>query len=187
MKSVRLFRPLAAICFCMLIASGCAQINSSDSGILHAPPHMLPVEFRPIYKVDNSKKITAESNVNNLFWIFTWGSDDAFADNASIFSGMTSFWGKIFPFLAARETAAKAAFYKACKAGKCDSIVAARYEITYTDYLLFKRVNVQVSGFPAKVIRVEEVPNLPYYIDGNGKVVTLEKGVKPVLLFDARK
>ena len=188
MKSARLFSFIAGACFCMLIASGCVEINSSDSGSMNIPPQTVgPVDdYRPLYKVDSTRKVYAESNVKNLFWIFTWGSDDAFADNASIFSGMTSFWSKIFPFLVAKETAAKAAFYKACQKAKCDSIVAARYEITFSDYIVFKKLNVQISGFPATLTGVEPVKPMPYYIDGNGKTVILDKPAKPLLLFDAR-
>ena len=186
MKFARLSGLLAGLCFCVIAASGCVQTNSSDSGSLNVPPQTVgPVAYRPVYKVDNSKKVSAESSVKNLFWIFTWGSDDAIADNVKIFSGMDSFLSKIFPFLAARETAAQAAFYKACKQSNCDSIVAARYEITFTDYFIYKKVNVKISGFPATLTGVKEVEHVPFYIDESGKIFTLNKFMKPVLLLDA--
>ena len=189
MKFERLSCLLVGACLCVLAASGCVQINSSDSGSMNiAPKTVGPVDnYRPLYKVDESRKVSAESSVNNLFWIFTWGSDNAVADNAVISSGAGPFLARLFPFLAAKETAAKAAFYKACQNARCDSIVAARYEITTTDYLVFKKVSVQLSGFPATLTGVEAVKPMPYYIDGSGKIVTLDKVVAPLLLFDARK
>ena len=59
------------------------------------------------------------------------------------------------------------------------------YEVTFEDYLFFKKMNVEVKGFPATLTGVEVVKPMPYYIDGEGKVVVMEKMVKPVKLFDA--
>ena len=49
---------------------GCVQINSSDSGSMNIPPMTVPPvdDYRPIYKIDCSRKITASSNVKNLFF-----------------------------------------------------------------------------------------------------------------------
>ena len=174
--------------FASSVMVGCVQINSSDSGSMNLPPTTVgPVDdYRPLYQVDCTRKISASSNIKNLFWIFTWGSDNAFADNASIFPS-DSILGKIFPFLIAKETAAKAAFYKACKDAKCDSIVAARYEITFEDYFLYKKISVEVSGFPAKLSGVETVKAQQYYINSNGDVIFLDKYIKPCQLFDAQR
>ncbi len=171
--------------FVSTVMVGCVQINSSDSGSMNIPPMTVgPVDdYRPLYQIDCSRKVKASSNIKNLFWIFTWGSDNVYADNASIFPG-GSILGRIFPFMVAKETAAKAAFYKACKEAQCDSIIAARYEITFKDYFFYRKMIVEISGFPAKITGVETVKAKQYYIDSKGNVIFLEKFIKPCPLID---
>ena len=174
---------LLAVC-AVIVFSGCVQVNSSDAGSMNIHPETVAPtdDYRPLYSIDSTQKVSAESNVKCLFWIFTWGSDNAYADNASI--SRYPILGILFPFLNAKETAAKAAFYKACKQANCDAVVAARYEVTFEDYIIYKKMNVEVKGFPARLTGVETVKPMPYYIDGEGKVVVMEKMVKPVRLFE---
>lgn len=170
----------------VFVFTGCVQINSSDGGSMNIMPQTVgPTDnYRPIYKVDESNTVTASSEVKNILGIFTWGSDNAFADNA--FATKPSLLGAMFPYLNAKTTACKAAFYKACKEAQCDTIVAARYEITSEDYLVFRQTKVEIKGFPAKITGVETVKPLPYYIDGKGNVVKTDNVVTPHCLFDAR-
>ena len=55
------------------------------------------------------------------------------------------------------------------------------------DYWLFKKLDVKVSGFPATMTGVEVVKPMPYYIDGKGQVVVMNKFVMPYQLFNAFK
>ena len=180
------------LCAIVIVAStfmtGCVKINSSDSGSMNIPPMTVgPVDdYRPLYQVSSNTKVKASSDVKNLFWLFTWGSDSAYADNATIFQGGENFFGRIFPFLIAKQTAAKAAFYKACKKADCDSIVAARYEITFKDYFFYRKMTVEITGFPAKLSGVETVKAKQYYIDSKGNVIFLDNFSKPCFLFDGR-
>ena len=64
-------------------------------------------------------------------------------------------------------------------------MVAARYEIQTDDYFVFKKMNVKVTGFPATLTGVEIVKPMPFYINGKGEVVVMEKFVVPYKLFDA--
>ena len=133
-KSVVMLFVAGFIAFC----SGCVQINSSDAGSMNIHPQTEgPVDgYRPIYEIAK-ERVSAQSDVKCLFWIFTWGSDDAYADNANV---PGSLLGAIFPFLNAKQTAAQAAFYKACKKSNSDAIIAARYEIRYENYFFFKKI-----------------------------------------------
>ena len=175
----------SAVVILSAILTGCVEINSSDSGSMNIAPMTIPPvdDYRPLYKIDTTRKVKASSDVKNLLWLFTWGSDNAYADNASIFPE-GSILGKIFPFMVAKETAAKAAFYKACKEANCDSIIAARYEITFRNYFFYKKMSVEISGFPATLSGVETVKAKQYYIDSAGNVVFLDKIIKPYYLFD---
>ena len=167
---------------------GCVEINSSDSGSMNISPMTVgPVDdYRPLYTIKSDKKVTTSSSVKNLLWLFTWGSDNAYADNATIFHDGPSILGRFFPFMMAKETAAKAAFYKACKEADCDSILAARYEITFNNYFFYKKMTVEITGFPAKLSGVETVKAKQYYIDSKGNVIFLEHFIKPCFLFDGR-
>ena len=47
-----------------------------------------------------------------------------------------------------------AAVYNACKAAKCDMLLSAKYELTTTDYFVYKVVNCTVTGFPGTEVGV---------------------------------
>ena len=125
--------------------------------------------------------------MNVLFGIFAWGDSSTFADNASIFDQHSPFAFLVSWIPNAQNIAAKAAFYNACKKAQCDAVVASRYEIKTDDYWVFKRLDVKVSGFPATMTGVEVVKPMPYYIDGKGQVVVMNKFVMPYQLFNAFK
>lgn len=163
--------------FLLLCFAGCKSVNSSAAGNMSLYPSTVgPLDaYRPIYEVDETKRISGSANVNVLFGIFAWGDGSGIADNASIFQN------SMFDILPnAKNTAAKAAFYNACKTAGCDAVVAANYEIETTNYLVFSRSKVVVTGFPAVQKGVETVKVKPYYIDAEGKIVWLDKFIIPV-------
>lgn len=182
-------RILGAVAVAGLIASvGCTSINSSDAGSMTVYPKTVgPTDnYRPIYSVDQTKRVSGDAKVNVLFGIFTWGDDSAFADNANIFHS-TGFFGWVANILPnAKQRSAQAAFYKACKNAKCDAVVAARYEITTEDYFFFKKCSVEIKGYPAVQTGLETVKPFPYYISPEGKLIVLDKFVTPVKLADER-
>ena len=166
---------------------GCSSINTSDAGSMNVYPATVgPVDsYRPLYQVNEKQRVNGQAKVNVLFGIFAWGDTSAFADNATLFAG-DSIFGALFSWLPnAKEIAAKAAFYNACTANKCDAVVAARYEIKTDYYFVFKKMDVKIAGFPATMTGVEVVKPLPFYIDGKGNVVVMDKFVVPHKLFDA--
>lgn len=177
---------VAAIAF-VCVMTGCQSTNTSDAGSMNVYPQTVgPVDaYRPLYKVDEKQKVSGQAKVNVLFGIFAWGDSSKFADNASLFAS-DSLFASLFSFLPnAKQIAGQAAFYNACTTAKCDAVVAARYEIDTTDYFVFKKMDVKVTGFPATMTGVETVKPMPYYINGKGEVVVLDKFVVPHLLFDA--
>lgn len=181
------FVPLALFAVAALLFSGCTSINTSDAGSMNVYPATVgPVDnYRPLYKVNEKERVSGQAQVNVLFGIFAWGDTSAFADNATL-AASDSIWGMFFAWLPnAKEIAAKAAFYNACTSSKSDAVVAARYEIQTDDYFVFKKMNVKVTGFPATLTGVEIVKPMPFYINGKGEVVVMEKFVVPYKLFDA--
>ena len=179
---------------CIAVITGCTHVNSSDGGNMTIYPDVMgPTDsYRPIYKVDTTKRVTGEASINVLFGIFTWGADSelfgpwtaaASADNAEIYDwGFFNFLLPIIPN--SKRLSSKAAFYDACKKNNCDSIVAARYEVTKKSYIVFSKCKAEVKGFPATLSKVEVVKPLPYYINTEGKMVLLKEFVKPVKLLD---
>lgn len=184
MKKITVLGLLATV---TLVFTGCTSVNTSDAGSMNVYPATVgPVDsYRPLYKVNEKERVSGQAKVNVLFGIFAWGDTSAFADNATL-SASDSVFGALFAWLPnAKEIAAKAAFYDACKTSNSDAVVAARYEIQTDDYFVFKKMNVKVTGFPATLTGVEIVKPMPFYINGKGEVVVMEKFVVPHKLFDA--
>ena len=171
---------------CLAGITGCTSVNSSDGGNMSIYPKTVgPTDnYRPLYTVDQSKRVSGKAQVNVLFGIFAWGDDAAFADNASISASdsMWSWFSDLFPD--AKKLSSQAAFYNACKNAGCDSVVAARYEVKNTNYWFFAKCEAEIKGFPAVQTGVEIVKPFPYYIDAQGKLIVLDKFVTPVKLFD---
>ena len=172
-----------------MVITGCTNINSSDGGNLTIYPDTIgPTDnYRPLYKVDPNKRVKGEANVNVLFGLFTWGDDNGIADNADIYGSRGGLFAPLLSLLPdAKRRSAKAAFYNACKENKCDSVVAARYEVVQKDYLIFSQCKVEITGFPATLIGIEVVKPVQFYVDGEGKIVILDKFINPIKIFDAR-
>ena len=177
---------LALCATAALFFAGCTSINTSDAVRMNVYPATVGQvdSYRPLYKVNEKERVSGQAQVNVLFGLFAWGDTSAFADNATL-AANDSIWSALLAWLPnAKEIAAKAAFYNACKSSKSDAVVAARYEIQTDDYFVFKKMNVKVTGFPATLTGVEIIKPMPFYINGKGEVVVMEKFVVPYKLFD---
>ena len=168
---------------CIAAATACTNINSSDAGSLTIYPKTVgPVDdYRPLYTINTKKRVSGNATNCILFGLFMWSDSDSvagIADNADIYGAGLGALFSLFPN--AKRLAALSAFYDACKKAKCDAIVAGRYEVTTKSYLIFKKCKVEITGFPATLSGVETVKPVPYYISDEGKVVFLEKFIKPV-------
>ena len=172
---------LASVALCALVAmTGCQSINTSDAGNMTVNPKTTgPVDsYRPLYQVNEKQTVTGNAKIHCLFGLFTWGGKGT-ADYADFFNQDDSFLAKLFPN--PKATGAKSAFYDACVANKCDSLVASRYTIKTTDYIVYAQYDITVKGYPAIQTGIETIKPVPYYIDfSTGKVVILEKFVNMV-------
>lgn len=126
--------------------------------------------YRPLYKIDTKTRVVGKAHVNILFGLFMWGDGSGVADNADVFSFLPD----------AKRLSAKAAFYNACKEANCDSIVAARYEVTRKNYLIFSKCEVEVQGFPATLSGVEVIKPVQYYFDSDGNINFLKEFINPI-------
>lgn len=181
-KTMKKMLLLMAVVIAAMAMTSCVSVHSNDAGdlIIH-PKTTGPVDtYRPLFKVDDKTQVTASSDVQNLFFIFTWGSDNKFAEDVNAGTGIGGILAKVFPFMNAKETAMKAAYYKACKDANCDSIVGAKYEVTMKDYFFYKKLKVEIKGYPAVQTGLETIEPKQYYIDENGKIVFLDKLINAI-------
>ena len=155
----------AAVLFSVV---GCRSINTSDG----AEGQMLPGTVSTGYQENYSHKEQRVSGVGNvyvLFWLFAWGSE-GFADN----SDLSTF--SFFPSPA--NYARSSAVYDACRKNEADTLLGTRYKLTTTDYFVFKKVQCEVSGFPAKLTSVTKL--VPVVLGAGEKLIFVDPSAKPV-------
>lgn len=134
-----------------MIATGCTSINTND-GASDSKQAMVPAVYEPVIKhVD--QKVSGEATMHVVLSVFKWGAN-SFADRTVL--GAAGGAGDIFAafFPNPVQDVKEAAVYNACKNAKCDLLLGAKYEITVTDYFVYKVLNCKVSGFPGTEVGV---------------------------------
>jgi len=122
----------------LALLTGCASQNVSQPT---APLNgTVKTNLRADVKVGET--ITGQSSVNILFGVFKLGGDTQFADGVTYGGGEGGFALGLDPVATAKSAAA----FKAVKSSGADLIVAPRYEVNVQDYLVYKAVNVKVTG-----------------------------------------
>ena len=128
----------AAVAALIATTSGCVSYNMSQPS---APiSGAVTADLKANVKV--GEQISGESSTNILFGWLSVGGDTQFADGVTYGGGGGSAIGLPDPISAVKAAAA----YKAVKSSGSDLIVAPRYEVTVEDYIVFKKVNVKVTG-----------------------------------------
>lgn len=122
----------------LALLTGCASQNVSQ------PTAPLNGEVTTDLKaeVKVGETITGQSSVNILFGVLKLGGDTQFADGVTYGGGEGGFALGLDPVATAKSAAA----FKAVKSSGADLIVAPRYEVSVQDYLVYKAVNVKVTG-----------------------------------------
>ena len=140
MKKTMLF---AAFAFVAFAVTGCTAVNTSQGA--YAPD----VTITKSYTADIEHKNTAvsgQATVYNLFGIFTWGVT-SFADDAFVGNTNNSFSITTNPM----DVAKQGATYKACNDNGADMLLGAKYKVDTQDYIVFKIITCDASGFPGVV------------------------------------
>jgi len=134
------FWQVTAVATLIATTSGCVSYNMSQ------PSASLTGEVKTDLKaeVKVGETISGESSTNVLFGWLNIGGDTQFADGVSYGGASGGSMGLPLPDPIASAKAAAA--YKAVKSSGSDLIVAPRYEVTVNDYIIFKQVNVTVTG-----------------------------------------
>ena len=135
--------------------AGCVSVNKNDGGNEIVQPEIFSKDAVQLSYELNQTPVTATENIKwiNLGFIsFSWGGT---ADHWSDFAPS----GVKLPFFGPSlvDVAKNGAYAKACAAAGTDSVVATRYSIESTSYVVYGTVKADIKGLPAKVTKVELV------------------------------
>lgn len=141
---------VGAVALAALAGTGCQSKHSND-GAAMVPMSEVAMP-RYVAKVEHKqKKVSGSADVHVLLGFISWGAN-GYADNTEM--GSSSFFASLLPDTNA--AAKKAAAYNACKQNKVDILIGTKYDMEITDYLVYKRVNCRVEGFPGIIRDVEQ-------------------------------
>ncbi|QXP74353.1 hypothetical protein RRF68_12745 [Tenacibaculum sp. HL-MS23] len=122
-----------------------ASCSSLRTGVSSIPMYAPKAEINPIranVDIDMDKKLVGKST-SSYFLLFRVNGDNKFADGMSYSSE-----SKLSGILNARENKTKSsAAYNALHNSGADIIVHPNYVVEIKNYILFKQINVTVSGY----------------------------------------
>ena len=128
----------AAVAAVALATSGCMSHNVSQP----TAPIAGSVTADLKAKIEVGGKITGQSSSNILFGMLKISGDSEFADGVAYDGAPGPAFSLPDPVSATKAAAA----FNAVKSSGADLIVAPRYAVSVEDYLVFKKVNVTVTG-----------------------------------------
>ncbi|MGM0433754.1 MAG: hypothetical protein ACQEQ1_03755 [Pseudomonadota bacterium] len=141
---------IAAIASGALALGGCSATKVSTNSM----PLTSPLETDVEADVEVGGKISGEATFSR-FLIFPIGADDStLAEGVSYGGGVTS--GSGYGYFGQEVQKAKAAAaYQAVEGSGADIIVAPKYEIDRSNYLIFGTTQVKVSGYKGTIKSIE--------------------------------
>ncbi len=142
-------KKLMMACFLVAAAAsmtGCITVNKNDGGESNLRPKICKDCVHEKYAVGD-KTVSATETVQCVLNFICWGATASHTADQAEFSGF-----------GAVAKAKNGAYAKACEAAKCDQIAGARYTITTDDYFVYKKVKVDITGYPVTMTGVEVVP-----------------------------
>ncbi len=128
----------AAVAAVALATSGCMSHNVSQP----TAPIAGSVTADLKANIEVGGKITGQSSSNILFGVLKISGDSEFADGVTYDGAPSPAFSLPDPVSATKAAAA----FNAVKSSGADLIVAPRYAVSIEDYLVFKKVNVTVTG-----------------------------------------
>lgn len=126
--------------------TGCISVNKNDGGESCLRPNTCKDCIHKKYAVGTAT-VSASETVQSVLNFICWGATASHYADQSEFSGF-----------GAVAKAKNGAYAKACEAAKCDQIAGARYTITTEDYVVYKKVKAEITGYPVTMTGVEVVP-----------------------------
>lgn len=141
MKKLMMVAVLAAL------AGGCITVNKNDGGDNCLKPSVAKDIVHEKYEIGTAP-VTATESLNVLFGLISWGKTATHKADAAPFAWFDKV-GEV----------RNGAYANACDQAKCDSIVGTRYNVRVENYLVFKKLTCEISGYPAKITGVELIEN----------------------------
>ncbi|MEQ6886550.1 hypothetical protein [Salicola sp. Rm-C-2C1-2] len=139
---------IAAIASGALALGGCSATKVSTNSM----PLTSPLQTNVEADVEVGGKISGEATFSR-FLVFPIGADDStLAEGVSYGGGVTSGYGY---FGQEVQKAKAAAAYEAVESSGADIIVAPKYEIDRSNYLIFSTTQVKVSGYKGTINSIE--------------------------------
>lgn len=142
---------------------GIVAISIFGCGTIHTSQHSGPMDVRVVapLKADVAvgEKITGTASSVNLLWIFNLGTPDKFSDGVA-YDAEAKEAPRISWFIPVENIKA-AAVYDAVSKAKADVIVAPKYVVEYKDYLLFRTVQVTVTGYKGTINGIKTAEFFP--------------------------
>ena len=131
------------------LACGCISVRQNDGGNACRKPCIAKDIVHEKFTVSD-KTVSAKDKINCLFGFICWGSSATHIADAVCGQG---------PFMNAVARAKNGAYANACDAAKCDQVVGAKYKVTTEDYFVFKKIDAEITGYPASLTGVELIEN----------------------------
>lgn len=147
MKSAPLFA-LAAIA-AVATMTGCASSKITGGGQYAGIPQPKPEEYKLIYE-HKPELVTGKAHVVRVLG-FTFGDKAPTLLNQRGDPGFLSFFGE-----GGEVKAQNAALYNACQKANADVVLAARYKIEKTGFVIGGVYDCEIKGFPANLKGIEK-------------------------------
>ena len=145
---------LLVLAFVLTLMTACSstRVNKDDTGVAVS----IPLSVRPDVSIGD-KPVYGNATVHSLFWLFSWGdSRKADYDNFMEIEGLNDV--KLFSFFLPEFTMVRcskqAALYDATANSDYDMLLSPRYTINSLNLWIYRKVNCNVKGFPARVNRL---------------------------------
>ncbi len=135
---------LFAVCLIALVSfvSGCSSLNMSQI----SAPVQVRVEAPVKADLKVGEKISGESSQSILFGLFTLGGGNKFVDGVD-YGVQQNALGLVDPVSKVKAAAA----YDAVSKSGADVIVAPKYKVEVTSYLIYKTIVVTVNGYKGTI------------------------------------
>ncbi len=154
--------------------SGCQSTNASKvAGPLGAITKTICAT--PDVEVNLKEQISGEATMQSVF-ILKWGATQ-FADGVSYngaggaIAGEPSMLAELFGALnsltgGAVEACKAAAAYDACQKANADVILTPNYVVTIDDFVIYKKINVKVTGYGGTIKGISKIEYVDYLREG---------------------
>ena len=139
-----------------LLGTACSHVETNKVG--EQLDVIMPVKIKTDVQTKN-EKISGSATVHSILGIISWGpSKQALGVNYFANEQKEEGLGQIFSLAARSEAVARnAAAYEATSSANADILLAPQFIMTTNDYIVYKSIKCDVTGFPGFIQGVKVV------------------------------